>query len=300
MAKYLNLKPVEFDALGKKTQAAFVWAGRILLPKYDGCFAMVGFFNGKPDFILSRTGEAVKSMDHIYEDILVRYPMLASLPGGLCLLGEAWMPGKDFAEISGTFRRQRAQAELGFALFDQVSYRKDEATGLPLLFSSRPYEARVSELCLMSRKVYNHAYPPLPIICESKDHAERYARNLKDMGGYDGAICSDPDAPYVPGAGKAGEFIKIKPLQSFSLLCVGVERSTGEKTGRDTCALVTRFKGTTCKVGTGLSESQQANPEQFVGKIIEVACMGVYPGDDGLMREPRFVGVRDDVTQADF
>lgn len=296
---YLNLKPVEFDAMGKKNQAAFKWAGRILLPKYDGCFAMVAFHNGLPDFIMSRTGELVKSMDHVYEALFTAYPWLAQSPGGWMVLGEAWNPGKEFADLSGEFRRQYPQPQLGFAPFDLVRYERHAPTDLPVLWSNHPYRERLNELENARIVLSNLVFAPVPAICESREHAERYARCLKDAGGYDGAICSDPEAAYIPGSGKGGEFIKVKPLLSYSLECIGFKKDVGAKTGRDTCALTVRFKeGKPLGVATGLSEAQQAHPEQFVGKIIEVEAMGV--SSKGLLREPRFKGVRTDVVKADY
>lgn len=297
LSTYLNLKPIEFEKLSAKRKAAVQWQGRYLLPKYDGCLALVCLWDGKLDCILSRDGKPVTSMDHIYEDLILRYPWMASTSGGLCVIGEAWMPGTPFAEISGTYRRKRPQPCLGLAVFDVVGYTYDSAD-LPVLRDSRPYSERVGTL-QDARAGLCNVHPPLPVLCESEAHAWRYANNLKKMGGYDGAIASDPNAPYEVSDGR-GEFLKCKPLRSFTLEVVGVETSTGEKTGRATCALVTRFKQTVCKVGTGLSEAEQANPGQFIGKLIEVTCMDVYDGPDGLMREPRFVGVRTDVTNPDY
>lgn len=295
MSEYLNLKPVEFSAMGAKNRAAFQWEGRILLPKYDGCFAMVGFFNGEPFRIWSRTGEEVKSMGHIYEDLLKVYPWLADKDKGWMVLGEAWNPGKEFSDLSGEFRRQYPQPQLGFAPFDLVQFVM--VNGVPRLSSATPYTFRLSPLT-DARKVEAKVYVPVPVVCDSRDHAERYARYLKDLGGYDGAICGDATAGYTPGAGKGGEFIKLKPLLSYSLEVVGFERDHGEKTGRPTGALVVRFKeGKTCKVATGMTEAQQANLAQFMHTIIEVEAMGITSG--GLLREPRFKGVRSD-AKADY
>jgi ATP-dependent DNA ligase len=293
---YLNLKPVEFDALSVKKRKAFDWSGRILLPKYDGCFAMVAFWNGEPNFIMSRTGETVKSMDHIYDDLFIRYPWLNGREdGGVMILGEAWTPGLDFNEISGMFRRQSLQVDLGFAPFDMVHYRQPGAT--PELWSKRPYIERLYAL-RSPRARGAMVVPPVVTLCEGQEHAMQYARSLKDVGGYDGAICADPYASYTPGAGKGGEFIKVKPLVSYSLECIGYESAVGAKTGRATGCLLVRFKGGTCGVATGLSEAQQADLKQFVGKIIEVEAMGASA--HGLLREPRFKGVRTDVTKADY
>jgi len=302
MAKYLNLKPVEFDKLSAKRKAAVKWEGRILLPKYDGCFAMVCFYNGKLDFILSRDGKTVKSMDHIEEDLLVVYPNLANLRGGWAILGEAWNPGKEFAELSGTFRRQRPQPQLGFAPFDIVPYVMDPDTDEPMLSSDLPYVSRLSFL-EDARNVICGVCRPCHIICESEAHALAYAKNYKAMGGYDGAIASDPDAPYVVSDGH-GEFLKVKPLQSFSLRVVSIDISEGEKTGRRIGTPAVRFKNGACGIGTGFDNALAADfyaaPQDYIGRIMEVACMGVYAGEDGMMREPRFVGWRDDVINPDY
>jgi ATP-dependent DNA ligase len=299
MAQYLNLKPIDFDDLSAKAQAKVKWEGRMLLPKYDGCMALVGFWHGQPDFILSRDGKPVESMDHIYDELLEVYPMLKSAPGGYCFVGEAWVAGMEFKDISGTFRRKRPQPVLEYAVFDQVNYTAG-ADDLPILKSGLPYKERVWQLAQHARLCSTKIVLPIAITCTSKEHAESYARDLKAAGSYDGAIASDPDATYAPGNGSGAEFLKLKPLLSFTLEVVGFEASTGDKTGRPTGALVVRFKQGTCKVGTGLSEAEQADLSSFVGKMIEVACMGVYAGDIGKMREPRYVGIRDDVLTPDF
>lgn len=301
MSQYLNLKPVELDKLSAKVAAGIKWIGRLMLPKYDGCMAIVCFVDGKPDRIVSRTGERVLSMDHIYGDMLLRYPDLALRPGGVAFIGEAWLPGRTFAELSGTFRRQSPQAGLGFAVFDMVDY---EAAGT-VLSSSLPYAQREGWLEVHAdRRAPGLVFPPLLVVCEGEEHAKRYAQTLKNMGGYDGCVAGDPFATYLPGSGSNGEFLKVKPLRSFTLEVVGVTASKGEKTGRDTVALQVRFKGGVCGVGTGFNHEQAelwaAFPATVVGTIIEVACMAVYDGPTGMMREPRFVGFRNDVIKADY
>lgn len=304
MASYLNLKPVDFDKLSAKRQALVKWEGRILLPKYDGCLALVFFQDGHGTLIMSRDGKQVKSMDHIFEDILVRYPDIAKTKGGWCLIGEAWIPGKAFSDLSGIFRRQRPQPELGFAVFDIVKWNATALGSAPHLHSEHPYKDRLALLEAGARRnVMCNVFPPLAVVCEGRDHADRYARYLKGLGSYDGAIASDPDAPYIVSDGY-GEFLKIKPLLSYTLEVVDVEPGIGEKTGRWTCALVVRFKDRTCKVGTGFNtdeaERWALGKDTIIGKLIEVQCMDVYPGEQGLMREPRFVGFRDDVTNPDY
>lgn len=291
MTKYLNLKPVEFDNLSAKVQAAFKWQGRLLLPKFDGCFAMVCFWDGQPDFILSREGKEATSMRHIYEQLIEAHAWLKTTKGGVAFLGEAWTPDLEFKVISGLFRRDANQANLGFVPFDVVNYTLDDEE-LPVLTSQIPYRSRLASLGIS------------PLECTSREHAVQYAKALKAAGGYDGAIVSDPNATYTPGSGSCGSFVKVKPLQSFTLEVLGIEAAKGAKTGRDTVALVTRFKTGTCKVGTGFTPAEAAlwvaNPDYVVGNYAEVECMGVHEGPSGLMREPRLVGWRTDVLKPDY
>ena len=293
MSEYLNLKPVEFDKLSAKAQAAFKWEGRVLMPKFDGCFAMVCFWNGQEDFILSREGTEVTSMRHVHDQLHEAHPWLRDSKGGVAFLGEAWSPGMEFKKISGLFRRDANQAALGFVPFDLVSYTIDEHRhDLPVLASEFPYLKRLTKLGIA------------PTVCTSRDHAIQYAQRLKNHGGFDGAVVGDPSATYTPGSGRCGSFIKVKPLQSFTLEVVGIEAAKGAVTGRDTVALVVRFKETTCKVGTGFTPDEAAawvaDPALIVGRLVEVGCMAVYSGPTGLMREPRMYGVRFDVLKPDY
>ena len=291
MSEYLNLKPVEFDKLSQKAQAAFKWEGRVVLPKFDGCFAMVCYWNGKLDFIMSREGTEVTSMRHVYDQMLELHPWIEKTKGGVALLGEAWTHGIEFKKISGLFRRDANQADLGFVPFDVVDYTIDDKD-MPVLTSELPYMKRLRKLGIN------------PVICAGRAHAIDYAQRLKNAGGFDGAVVGDPDATYTPGSGRCGSFIKVKPLQSFTLEVVGIEASKGAVTGRDTVALVVRFKETTCKVGTGFTPDEAAawvaDPALIVGKFVEVGCMAVYSGPTGLMREPRMYGIRTDVLKPDY
>ncbi len=289
---YLNLKPVEFSALSAKTQSAFQWEGRILMPKWDGCFAMVLFWDGQPDMILSRDGSVVRSMQHVEQQVLLTHPWISDEAGGVAVLGEAWIPNTEFKDISGAFRRHANQPQLQLKEFDVVGYTPGADIADVGLYSHLPYHRRLARLGIA------------PYYIESEEHAKIYAQDLKNAGGYDGAIVADPAAPYIPGSGKCGSFIKVKPLQSFTLEVVGVEVGVGAKTGRATAALVVRFKGTACNVGTGFTPDEARrwarDPALVVGHLAEVECMAVYDGPDGLMREPRLKGWRDDVTQPDY
>lgn len=272
VSDYTIPKAVDYENLSAKAKKALDPTGWWLQPKYDGCALYIKIGPGglvSDQWVLSASGKQVASCFHIAHE------MSQYGPGEYC--GEVWHPDMDFQEISGAFRRGYAQPQLQFMLFDAC----------PRGMEGYTYVARVENLPIVhTRQFY------------SWEHAWSWARTAQADGGKDGAILRNPEAFWEPGRSK-GDIIKLKPLQDYDVEVVGFEKDVGAKTGRATVALIFRWKnGTTHKVATGLNHEQQAAPEQFVGKIIRVKCMGLTSA--GNMREPRFDGVRDDKLKADY
>ncbi len=307
MGNYLVHKAVELDALSKKLQADIENHTYILSPKYDGCHAIFLFDNGKFLDARSRTNERVLSMDHIGQSLLDHYPWLRN-GQPVAIMGEAWIPNTEFSEISGIFRRQYPQPQLHFVPFDTVLWRYDQAEdGRPVLgeffdgpdkvwADTRTYDERLGKLHFR-QGVPSVVHCTKSRLLEKGDAimatAIKQAEHYKKLGGYDGCVLARADGLYQVGAGKGGEFIKIKPLISYSLKCIGYDADKGEKTGKNTLALAVDFNGRVQKVSTGMTQAEIDNPEQFLGKTIEVEAMGLTV--NGLLREPRYKGIRTDV-----
>jgi DNA ligase-1 len=306
MAKdYIVHKAIEQGALSKKLQADINHAERIVMPKYDGCHAIFCYDDGEFVNAYSRTGEVVRSMQHIADALPYHYDLSK---GRIAICGEAWWPSLPFSEISGHFRRHTNSPELGFVPFDVVPWMYNtESTSGPVVYLGEseqgnykaPYEVRIATLVDTFTPAPYITYVIRPYILKfhHEDSVLAHAKWLKALGGHDGIISADPKGRYVVGSGKGGEFIKIKPLISESLPVVGVEFAKGEKTGKNTLSLVVSFKGKLQNVSTGLT---QAEVEEFfldnskiIGKIVEVEAMGLT--NTGLLREPRYKGIRTDV-----
>lgn len=304
---YIVHKAVELTALNKKLQDDIENHTYLLSPKYDGCHAVFLFDNGVFVGARSRTNEVVASMDHIGAELLTLYPFLQWGKRAIC--GEAWMQHTEFSEISGIFRRQYAQPQLCFVPFDTTCWRYNQVDdGWPVLgealvpdvghhLDGHTYDERLG-------KLHNTTGVPrskvLPTVCKVLEQGDAIwatavaeGKRLKALGGYDGAVLARADGLYHVGAGKGGEFIKVKPLISHSLKCIAVEQSKGIKTGKNTLSLCVDFNGQMQWVSTGLTQAEIDNPNQFPGKMIEVEAMGLTV--NGLLREPRFKGIRTDV-----
>ena len=302
MADYIVHKAVEHSALSAKVKAAleqtYQW---VLSPKYDGCHAVFLFDEGKHFLTLSRTGGHVQSMPHIATDLLRVYGHLLK-SGRWAICGEAWTPGVEFNVISGWFRKQSPVPDLTFVPFDIVEWEGNTGSTVGAavdLHSTARYSARCNALldqqgCVYPRVILPHFLALSGTFSEVLPQAVAYAKELKQHRAsfFDGAVLAQATGFYTVGAGKGGEFIKIKPLLSESVVCTGYFTDTGEKTGKNTGGLLFNLNGKEQRVATGLTQEQVDSLAQFIGKTIEVEAMGLTV--NGLLREPRFKGIRYD------
>lgn len=294
MAKYLNHAAKELDKQSAKFKKAnsleSIAAGSdyFLQPKFDGCHGIVQTGDGNTCArMISRTGETVLSVDHIVKDCRNTFG-----PGWV-VFGEVYRFGTKFADISGMYRRHNPEPTLLFVVYDIISQAQFDAGHSPSPYAGR-YEHLVTEL----------KFGPQSTSLVKCPNMEAYGTNLMEFalklvqdGGYDGGMLRRKDGQWFQDNSKEGELIKLKPVQSLDLLCVGTEKKVGEKTGRATCALIVEYEGIKSKVSTGLSAAEQADPDQFIGQIIEVEFM--ERTDAGAFREPRFKGVRSDKVKPD-
>lgn len=287
MPDYIVQKPVDFTKLTAKALKSLP-AQFDLTPKYDGCCCVL-LFDGSGTFIgaLSATGEDVLSMQHVGAFIQKYWPV--RMLRQRAIVGEAWKPDTDFPTINGKFRRRSIQADLVFAPFDIVAWTPaDEA---PVLSDPRPYINRIDPL---AEVVYGDCVLGVPHALGSLEAGDKWARELKAQGGYDGAIARNQFSPYLPGRAKS-EVIKLKPVLELDLKVTALASQPGEKTGRDVFTIEVEYRGVATWVGSGMPHKPEELP--VVGQIVAVEAMGLTP--DGKLREPRFKGVRHDKLEAD-
>lgn len=298
MSDYIVHKSCEKSKLLKGIEADLEF-GYVAQPKYDGCYLLIKLdIENDTVEAYSRTGEVVKSVDHI-KAALLTFPDVVS---GV-YHGECWCPDMPFNEISGTFRRQYSNEEscrLQFVIFDFLTLKEwDEG------YSSLGYIERVERLPPLMQFVQQGSAPlwlagSFGFLHETLPGttAQDLCNKLVEAGGYDGAIFRHPLGAWIKGdSGRRGEIIKVKAKLSYALRVVGWKAGKGRNATRMGNLLV-EFKGQPLGVGTGFSDAQrELPPEDWMGKIIEVEAMGF--SSEGLLREPRFKGIRTDVTEPD-
>lgn len=303
--KAVELSKVKVARRKVLAQPGYLEQNYMALRKYDGCCAIItintlsgidGAFDTWEDCvtITSRTGEVVRSMDHIKRALFAHWKE-RQFSGGAVIFAEAWIPGKDFAYIGGKFRQHAPCEELQIKAWDTVScaeYRSGK--------SLRPFRLRY--FSLIQRLLPDKGHIGLAALYNEGTYgnAQALCDHLVAQGGYDGLILADPDGHWTKGNGTGGEKIKVKQKLSFDLRVVGLEEGEGKHAGR-TGRLLVSFFGKVLGVGTGLSDAQRAEwwacRDKIMGQIVEVEAMA--RSNDGLLREPRLKGVRYDKLKAD-
>lgn len=272
--------------------------------KSDGCCAILRFdSNGNYLGAWSRTGERAISMDQVGQAMAnfgrEQEPWIGSVPSskqvttapgafaGKAVIGEAWWPGKgEFNKISGEFRRQAPSSKLHLVINDVIDLEDFDRGRSEFSYGHRVAEFRDVK---QERFYFTQWWP-----AGSSDPQER-CNQMVQVGGYDGLILRDPNGTWTVGRGTTGEIIKVKQKLSFDLRVLEVNTVKGEKTGRDVFKLVVDFRGQRLGVGSGVPFDRASVPN--VGDIVEVEAMDY--SSDGLLREPRFKGIRHDKIETD-
>lgn len=297
MSTPLILKAVELAATSAKfkkthpTHGSLQAAGWWLQRKYDGCFGMAIVREYSASQMLSRTGEDyTASCRHILAELL---EAVISVRGTgwheVVFLGEVWHPAWGFPTISGKFRKQAPCPDLMFMANDLLP------AGLVSRFG---YSKRWEEL---AETLPHDDAPQVRTFHVPRETGDAWERALEwqGMGGYDGAILRDPEAPYTIGVARAGQIVKVKPTLSLDLRVIDVLPGEGKHEGRAGALRCDLGGGAFVDVGTGLSDAERE--EFWVCRegmlapnttIVEVEAMGW--STEGKLREPRLKGIRHD------
>lgn len=286
MSDYLIHKAVDFA----KVKAAFRKAtptldavyksGYWLQRKYDGCMVILDPRKALP---MSRTGKEYTScIGH----------MRTARELNRVIIAEAWVPGWDFARISGEFRRGEVSNNLHIVVHDLIPV-EDFDTCCDL-----SYEERVEPFIRRINTEFGARTLFAWTMRQYEGDPQALVNDLMDVHpvGYDGMILRDPNGGWIAGdSGTRGEIIKVKRELSYDLEVTAVHTGVGGKTGRPVYTITVDFKGKPLGVGSGMPHKLEDVPK--VGDIVEVVAMDY--SSDGLLREPRFKGVRVDKGKPD-
>lgn len=305
--KYNILKAVEFDACSAKFKKlhsnvqALADNGWWTQPKYDGCFGKVTLRAALSDcHIDTRTEEPIRSCTHIVEELHAKY-VASGLPFPAVVIGEVWHNSWKFPQISGAVRQHAPAPELVFVMNDILI----GSQAVDFMTSSKSYASRYHDLTYLARTRVGDTHIEIAVTTKVPIAIESHARDLKRLGGFDGAILRNPVSPYAPVPAKDGQLIKVKPILSLDLEVVAAAAEHRDTKLGGCLTVLHRNPHTgsmiTTDVGSGLTQSTLGEIMQYVGRyqgqIAEIEFMDYT--EDGHLREPRFKGWRHDKYKPD-
>lgn len=293
------VEPKNLSKAGKQRFAALMDNPNALVqPKYDGVYCQLVNEGARhlPTYTAySRTGERLLSVSQRILSFFNTYGVADRY------IGELWVPLTSHAGINGAARRQYEQEHLQFLLFD-AGLSKDT-----------PYDQRLRhiETLLDSRQPHKWGVQEVSTWRRGRDTwndlvalAKEWTQNT--TGAYDGLMLKDPAGLFVPGDGKDGEVIKVKPRASGDFRVVGVVDGKGKAAGMAGALVLDLGGGVTCEVGTGLDDNTRKDYWSWwssmvgkvkMGRIAEIEYLSITK--DGKLREPSFKSTRWDKTVAD-
>lgn len=277
-------KAVEPDNLtvkGKKRLAAMLAAGEyIVQPKHDGVYCQIVHVDGAFR-AFSRTGESLLSVP---QHILAQF---AKFSVRWRFIGELWKPYTEHSVLNGMARKRSPQDALELHLFDMVH---DED---PLAAYAERHGFLRSHPWLRGVEVIQNIDVP----DADMEYLYELAAKIKAKpSAYDGLMLKDSKGLFVPGPGKDGGAIKVKPRASGDFRVIGTTPGKGNREGGIGALIVDLGGGVTCEVGAGLT-FKDVYEGDFANAIVEVEYLGITK--DGRLREPAYKSTRFDKAEAD-
>lgn len=261
--------------------------------KFDGVFVIAYVDKEGECSFYSRTGEEYVSMGHLKRDFVE----LAKYTGLSFFLFEAYNPNYPQSVISGWCRDTKAtHNKLWGYIHDSFTY--EEFLGKQKVPCYQDRERRL--YCCTKGMYYRLLCVPHRLARNIEDILD-YKKEVEEKGG-EGVIIRDPySCDYYPGKRKAN-LIKWKKTLTFDLRVTGVEQGKGKYMNMVGKLICRDSAGKEVRVGSGLTDEQRKarweDLSLISGKIVEVEAMCL--STKGILREPRFKGVRDDKTEVDL
>ena len=283
--------------------------------KYDGCHCILVKKDGKA-YAFSRQGEPVlAAMDHVIAELE------AIAEDNFVLFAEAWHEYLDHSIINGTFRRSYVAAGselLEAVVFDYVPLADFEAGVCPVRYKTR--RDRCFEIV---HAIQRRAFPTgeesaSPVRLAYASYCTEHGQDLVDQSrarfgavfAIDGFMRKDRNGTWKAGSGACGTVVKIKDHMSIDVKLLRFNEGQGKFAGM-VGSLTVLWGEQELTVGGGCMTDDErmeqwalvtiGQPQDmhrsWIGKIVEVHGLAV--SQHGMIREPRFIRLREDKTEGE-
>ena len=261
--------------------------------KLDGvfCFAYV---SNNDCYIYSRTGEEYTSLRHLRPELI----KVAKETQCEIIIFEAYTEGVPQPTISGWCRdTKRQHTEVEAYVHDIMTFDDFKKASTQLCYGERAeYLIR-----LFTQNHFEYIHKVHQYFYHSVAAVMALAENVWKSGG-EGVVYREYFSGYMPGK-RNSTMVKIKKGVSYDLKVAAVEEGKGKYVGCVGKLICHDRNGKVVKVGSGLTDEQRKtwwSPwgyDEVVGKIVQIDAMAV--SSKGVLREPRFKGIRHDKMEVD-
>lgn len=283
----MDIQKVKHLHLEEAKKAPDINHSYLVTEKIDGWYVYTDFnkFSGWGDIMSSRH-RPIPSMKHCTH----KYLNTLGNPKSNCrLIMEAYIPDTDFHITNGIFNRSKGVCDaedIHFKIHDIFYYQRPNEIAID----------RYRHLISLEEDGFFHkrfdVLSALTISSNKEDWLKCF--DLITYNGGEGVILKQANGVYCPGK-RNSSLMKIKLEDTLDLLCTGVYETFGEKGNRNLNIKVIRKNGLEVTVRVGKHEDIAKIDEDnnnIIGKVCEIKCMKELDG--GMLREPRFVRVRED------
>ena len=261
--------------------------------KLDGVFCLAVIIDGDC-YLYSRTGEEYLSLNHLKGEFLY----LAKESQLDVFIFEAYSRGLDQPTISGCCRDTKEQHPSINAYIHDAMTLEDFRT-----CDTDNYYARYCYLQSIMKNIsyfyFLHCVPQKEVY--SLKHLQEYADYMIAKG-CEGVVAREEFSSYQAGK-RNKSMIKVKKGVSFDLKVVALEEGEGKYKCHCGKLVCEDSNGIKVRVGSGLTDEQRKlwwsahGSSEILGKIVQIDAMAV--STKGVLREPRFKGIRTDKVEVD-
>ena len=263
--------------------------------KLDGVFCLAYCPDDTNEvFIYSRTGELYTSMKHLHKELR----FLADTSNCDVIIFEAFTPYYPQPVISGWCRDTKNQHPFIHGFVHDFMTIEEFRNGYTEVTNKDRYDYLRD---IMLTNSFVHLNLINKFTAHSLASVYAFADEVWEDGG-EGIVLQDPFGGYQAGK-RNGTLIKIKKGVSFDLRVVALEEGKGKYVGKVGKLICRDAKGTLVKVGSGLTDQERSwwwtefGYRDILNKIVQIDAMAV--SSKGVLREPRFKGIRHDKTEVD-
>lgn len=266
----LNFKPMKAQTFGKDAKGFSNVKNYYVSIKYDG-WCVIAQQEGNLTRWYTSSGE--------------EFFMPINLPHGYyTLVGELMFGCKGHL---GDRDKSAVIASMKKGLNKNIDYSKVEVKVFDTVIAGAVFQHRIAII-----KDYHPQVTVAEQLLMTGYEAIEYLRKTV-VDGWEGIMLQEPDSLYLAGK-RSSKCIKIKPLNTADLLCVGVDAGKGKCS--EIGALVLQDScGRVVKVSAGLPFDPIERNKSYVGSIIEIE----YERIKDTYIQPVFKAIRHDKTESD-